>query len=609
VTDGGQVALNRSLVNVDVGEFNSLLRSRSPDSDTSDLEAAADLYRGSFLEGFNLGSCPEFDDWQDAVRERLQLEFDELLETLITCYLEMGQPKRALPFARQWLELDPLNEAAHRALMEIYVRTGRTHLARKQFESCAQLLAREGIEPADRTRKLNDAIARDQVTPSAEPEDATVADRTSLPEKTGRAWRLRTRIVLGGAAVLAAAAIVFGIVSGSRPGTSHLTVTGLEPRLSGDELSGVRIDFRNEGPAQSRIGYSVLFSSDHSVVSARDYVVYSDYLRIGRNDEVTVEIRGPTDIQRFVERSNVRIPPGSYSLAVLISDTGSPEDSPFIYRQANDDLFFYAGTAPDAAFEVHIKYSGKDRLDAANPLKVFIGDRTQFRGSGEWAEFKVTREGTYFFPVDDVPRLDNDESGYFIIFIHDVGDNLQGPRRVDPGDVAGLYKEVADNVVYGAFKPTAGTPIYPGGRYSIRFSLPPLPSPDDFEVDDYKELGTFLDYADLPVRQYHTFHDDGSGDRDSDWFRIALRSGESLTVETFSAGGLWESDTQIDIADADMNFIDSNRDKTREDNYSKLSYVNDTGVDQLFHVLVGPRSEYDNIADFENGEYIVDFRY
>ena len=139
-------------------------------------------------------------------------------------------------------------------------------------------------------------------------------------------------------------------------------------------------------------------------------------------------------------------------------------------------------------------------------------------------------------------------------------------------------------------------------------ALPPQPAADAFEVDDYSEAGTFIDYGDLPVRQHHTFHGEGDGDLYFDWFRIDLQPGDSLTVETFSAGGQWESNTQIDIADSKMNYIRSNRAKTLEDSYSKLEYLNATGVSQVFHILVKPIDAGEGIGYSSIGEYAVEFR-
>jgi hypothetical protein len=150
------------------------------------------------------------------------------------------------------------------------------------------------------------------------------------------------------------------------------------------------------------------------------------------------------------------------------------------------------------------------------------------------------------------------------------------------------------------------TRIYPGGSYDIDFSPPAPPKADAYEVDDYREIGTVIDYAALPVRQHHTFHDEGTGDTDEDWFRITLRARATLTVETYSAGGEWECDTAIDISDA-KHYIRTANDKSEFDLYSKLTYTNDTGVDQLYFIQVKPYPKYGpGINRF--ADYIVEFR-
>jgi len=44
----------------------------------------------------------------------------------------------------------------------------------------------------------------------------------------------------------------------------------------------------------------------------------------------------------------------------------------------------------------------------------------------------------------------------------------------------------------------SGTAVYPGRSYRIDFSPPMPPAADAYEVDDHKEIGTVIDYADLP---------------------------------------------------------------------------------------------------------------
>jgi hypothetical protein len=214
-------------------------------------------------------------------------------------------------------------------------------------------------------------------------------------------------------------------------------------------------------------------------------------------------------------------------------------------------------------------------------------------------------------------------SGYFLVFIHDIGNDLtisedyRYLNGLGPGDVAGIYMHMVPpnlppeefpNVVYGAFTFATGTPVFGKDLYYIEFALPPLPEPDAFEVDDEKELATFIDYTDLAgAGGFHTFHDEGNGNIDYDWFRIALQAGDPLIVETFSAGGQWESNTQIDIYDSKMNFVTRNCDKAPEDCYSRLEYVNVTGVDQVFYILLKPICAGDGIEYSKIGEYKLGF--
>jgi len=59
---------------VDVPRFLTLLQADQPGTraPTEDLVQATDLCRGSFMEGFSLPGCPEFEEWIVLTRERLQ---------------------------------------------------------------------------------------------------------------------------------------------------------------------------------------------------------------------------------------------------------------------------------------------------------------------------------------------------------------------------------------------------------------------------------------------------------------------------------------------------------------------------------------------------------
>ncbi len=190
--------------------------------------------------------------------------------------------------------------------------------------------------------------------------------------------------------------------------------------------------------------------------------------------------------------------------------------------------------------------------------------------------------------------------------IHDAGNDLEGLSIPGSGDVGAIYTEAPTNLSYGVFNAASGTAILPGGSYRIDFSPPTPPAADAYELDDAKEMGTVVDYTELPVRQRHTFHDEGTGDTDQDWYRIELRAGDTLTVETYSAGGEWECDTAIDIADAE-HYLRTGNDKSELDHYSRLTCKNETGSDRVYYFQVKPFPRYAaGINRF--ADYIVEFR-
>jgi DNA-binding SARP family transcriptional activator len=624
-TDNDLVEIAPALIEIDVAQFQSLLHDHPPDAGLEHLEAAAALYRGGFLEGFTLGDCSAFDEWQDAIRRRMEDQFDELLESLCTSHLRAGQAKAALPFGRRWLELDQLNEAAHRMLMEIHARTGRADLARKQYESCARTLSREGIEPEDSTRDLFAAITRHRLGPGSplsaglagdlaltrahDPQRAA-SERRRPARSVDRAARRRTRwsiaLVVAGILVVAAIVAIY-ILKGFIAGCD-LSVAAVETSFRGNELLHLKIAFRINGMALPKIRYAVAFSSDPTVVAPRDYVVYADEIRMRRDSELTVRVDRWNDIQAYIVAHNVLIPPGYYlCTAILDPEERVVERSDFNNRLTDGTRFFYAGTSSEAAITVDVTYHGTGTLDVANPLKLFVGDSSMsLQQAGRWAQFVAAGEGRYFLPVEDVPESDSDGSGYILFVIHDVGNDLERPMNPGVGDVSAIYREGTTSLAYGVFDVACGTAISPGRSYRIDFSPPAPPAADAYEVDDHKEIGTVIEYADLPVRQHHTFHDEGTGDTDEDWYRLSLKAGDTLTVETFSAGGAWECDTAIDIADAG-HYISTANDKSEYDRYSRMAFTNQTGIDKVYYFQVKPYPKYfpgiNRWAD-----YIVEFR-
>lgn len=129
------------------------------------LQEAAVLYRGDFLAGFTLRDSPEFDAWQQQRAESLRLKMQAILERLVSLAGEDGQVKSSLDYAARWVSMDPLNEAAQRALMAAYARAGQRSAALRQYEICVNLLHSElGVEPEVETRQLAENIRSGKIT-------------------------------------------------------------------------------------------------------------------------------------------------------------------------------------------------------------------------------------------------------------------------------------------------------------------------------------------------------------------------------------------------------------------------------------------------------------
>src|SRR4029079_13758913 len=96
---------------LDVERFRELV---AGDSSIERLNEAVTLLSGGFLEGFALRDSPDSDDWQIAEAGALERELTAVLQRLVDGLVARGEYAQAVPHARRWLDLDPLQEAAHR---------------------------------------------------------------------------------------------------------------------------------------------------------------------------------------------------------------------------------------------------------------------------------------------------------------------------------------------------------------------------------------------------------------------------------------------------------------------------------------------------------------
>lgn len=176
VEDGDFLSLDPELVQVDVADFEKNLGTGTEDS----LVKAVALYRGDFLEGFELDE-ERFDQWVIAERDRLHRAALRAHAQLVELQARNGQTDNAIATAQQALRIDPLQESMHRTLMRLYIEAGDLGNAIQQYDTCAKVLRRElQIEPDAETRKLFNQAAQLRAKRGAEPEEAADAKKTIL---------------------------------------------------------------------------------------------------------------------------------------------------------------------------------------------------------------------------------------------------------------------------------------------------------------------------------------------------------------------------------------------------------------------------------------------
>jgi predicted ATPase/DNA-binding SARP family transcriptional activator len=124
------------------------------------LLAAVRLCRGDFLEGFGVPGAPLFDDWLAGRRAAVRADMLALMDRAVQLARDRADTAGGVEVARRMLELEPLHEEAHRALMWFLATGGQRSAALAQYETCRYVLREElGIGPSAATVALRDEIA------------------------------------------------------------------------------------------------------------------------------------------------------------------------------------------------------------------------------------------------------------------------------------------------------------------------------------------------------------------------------------------------------------------------------------------------------------------
>ena len=168
------VTLELGAVQVDVREFEALIA--RPDAES--LERAVQLYRDDFLSGFVLRGCPDFEEWQASMAEGLRQELARGLQRLVAACIAEGDLERATGHARRWLQLDPLHEPAHQAIIRLHGWAGQRSAAMRQYRSLVRVLDRDlAVRPLPETTRLYDDVRAGRLGPPPAPAVIRAAER------------------------------------------------------------------------------------------------------------------------------------------------------------------------------------------------------------------------------------------------------------------------------------------------------------------------------------------------------------------------------------------------------------------------------------------------
>jgi DNA-binding SARP family transcriptional activator len=100
------------------------------------LRTAVSLYQGELCEGI-------YADWCLLERERMARYYLRVMGQLMACLIQHQEYEEAISLGDAILQIDPIREEVHRALMYCYWQMGQPMRALRQFDTCTRLLADE----------------------------------------------------------------------------------------------------------------------------------------------------------------------------------------------------------------------------------------------------------------------------------------------------------------------------------------------------------------------------------------------------------------------------------------------------------------------------------
>ena len=193
-TGTNPLRLNAAFITSDIGDFSNALA-------RGETEAAVELYRGPFLEGFYLTDAPEFEQWMDAERGRVERSYTEALERLAKTAEASDDYAAAARWRQKLIDTDPVSSKHAIGLIRALMNAGDHTAALQYAERHEALVAQElgtSVGPAVaalvaevRERAKTDSVVVRGVAPppprsrgsssTTEPADEATRERSNAP--------------------------------------------------------------------------------------------------------------------------------------------------------------------------------------------------------------------------------------------------------------------------------------------------------------------------------------------------------------------------------------------------------------------------------------------
>lgn len=194
VSDTDSLRLNPELIETDI----ALLRRSLAIGTRSAVQDGLTHHHGDFLEGFDAKSTA-YDEWLSQERAALRRQLGEALQKLSSLCSAQDDVEGALAASSRLVSLEPLNEAAHRRVMELQARRHAYADALRQYQICRDILRRElDVAPEPATEQLYRELMRRRraatapfAADSAEPQPP---ESTPAPAAASNAGERRTEL-------------------------------------------------------------------------------------------------------------------------------------------------------------------------------------------------------------------------------------------------------------------------------------------------------------------------------------------------------------------------------------------------------------------------------